>query len=155
MECDNCTVEIGVELHQYACRKCRYTEVRQLKFPTLKKVLGYKNDAIIARILKDHNKLTLYQAELLFQDTLCYLWLANKFNKIPPPPRIDKVWHIFIIFMKDYEQFCYKYFGRMIYHRPRKQDDKVDDIGKQKRVLGLLNKHMRDRLSMSRNWRFK
>jgi len=31
---------------------------------------------------------------------------------------LDEMWHTFLLYSIDYERFCQKYFGEMIYHQP-------------------------------------
>ncbi len=42
---------------------------------------------------------------------------------------VDIIWHQFIIFTKEYHEFCYKFFGRYLHHVPETSSTpiKVDD----------------------------
>lgn len=37
---------------------------------------------------------------------------------------LDEMWHTFLMFTKDYREFCYEYFGVMIDHEPMKRAEK-------------------------------
>lgn len=105
-----------------------------MKLPELNTLLEYKNPAVLKLYVQNHpdNKLS---AEDAFQESLKYLWLAQK-HKIDKtnnpdhpelPPRcvmlqsmreIDEMWHEFILFTKDYSDFCQHYFGTYMHHMP-------------------------------------
>lgn len=39
-------------------------------------------------------------------------------NNLTPSPKIDAIWHEFIIHTKDYHEYCMSTFGRFIHHNP-------------------------------------
>jgi hypothetical protein len=41
--------------------------------------------------------------------------------------KVDAVWHQFILFTKNYEQFCNDYLGRFLHHFPNLDKDKRDN----------------------------
>jgi hypothetical protein len=49
-------------------------------------------------------------------------------GRITPSRKLDEVWHDFILFTKDYQEFCIKYFGKMIHHKPSLMDSKEKEI---------------------------
>ncbi len=62
-----------------------------------------------------------------FEDTKLYLYLcATNTTPIAPPPKIDEMWHNFILFTLDYEEFCLTRFGRFIHHRPRRRGESLE-----------------------------
>ena len=58
---------------------------------------------------------------------------------------IDEMWHTFILFTRDYHNFCYKYFSRFIHHTPLTYLEKKDFQGnllrnKKNTILDIKNK---------------
>ncbi len=43
---------------------------------------------------------------------------------------IDEMWHTFLMYSKDYEEFCYKYFGKMMHHEPIERAKKMEVINR-------------------------
>lgn len=105
-----------------------------MKLPELNALLQYQNPAVLKLYVQNYpdNKLS---AEDAFQETLKYLWLSKKHqherqsqpDNSELPPRcimlqsmreIDQMWHEFILFTKDYCQFCEDYFGEYLHHMP-------------------------------------
>jgi len=86
--------------------------------PTKETALAYRNDAVIERIAQDNN-LTQEQAESIFMDTLRFLWVASVADgPVSPTKAIDKGWHAFILFTRDYAHYCEQHLGQMIHHQP-------------------------------------
>src|SRR5689334_9584208 len=92
---------------------------------SLQDVLAYSNDAVIERYQKDFG-ISPAEATLLFSDVKRFLWLASVEGVVAPPPKIDEGWHTFIIFTLDYKNFCERYFGRFMHHRPSRPTDVPD-----------------------------
>ncbi len=93
------------------------TKMRQA--PSIKEVLSYKNSAVTDRYQK---KLALSpgEANQLFEDVLRFLWVKSVTKEpITPSQKIDDGWHNFILFTKDYANFCSRYFGKFIHHTPK------------------------------------
>lgn len=93
--------------------------------PPINKVMGYKNEAVVKRLEKDL-KLRPAAAQQLFQDMLRFLYIsrATDVRPISPPHMIDEAWHTFIIYTKDYLDFCFEYFDEFIHHRPHRPGEK-------------------------------
>jgi len=84
----------------------------------LKEVLSYKHPGVIGKLQAEMG-MSKKEAELLFQDTLKFLWLCgNEPGKFSPSQKIDEAWHRFILFTKDYHEFCNRFFGKYIHHGP-------------------------------------
>jgi hypothetical protein len=105
-----------------------------MKLPSLDELLEYKNPAVLKLYVQNYPDKKL-SAEDAFQETLKYLWLSKKHqyelqqqpNNTALPPRcimlqsmreIDQMWHEFILFTKDYTEFCHEYFGEYLHHLP-------------------------------------
>jgi hypothetical protein len=109
------------------------------KIPTIQKVLQYKNPYVIQRYQRDFPD-KQHLAEELFTELLKYLWLGRKlqyekeqYEKERKPVNsaldfdfsmhkemldIDHMWHTFILFTKEYTDFCQQYFCKYIHHAP-------------------------------------
>ena len=90
----------------------------------LEDVLRYENDEVVQRFAADHH-VSVADAEELFLETKRWLWLCATRIDGPRIPllsearAIDMMWHTFIIFTKDYADFCTEYFGVFVHHHPR------------------------------------
>ena len=71
---------------------------------------------------------TLDEATELFLETKRWLWLcayqAETGSSISVPlfsemNAIDRCWHLFLLFTRDYAAFCERYFGFFIHHEPQ------------------------------------
>ena len=93
---------------------------------TLENALNYKNDDVISRFNKIFN-ISEQQSLLLFEETKKWLWLCYK--TMEPTSKtsdlidysmlmIDEMWHNFILFTKDYEEYCIDKFGFYLHHKP-------------------------------------
>lgn len=139
----NCT--ISCDLHRTG-KKARGST-------SLRRILRYKNEAVIVKIMSKL-KLSREDAVILFEDTLRFLWLSDKFGGLAPPGPIDEGWHTLILFTMDYQKFCHKYFGRFLHHRPnRPEDPPIDKPAMTNRLHALVAEHLGDELSA--NWELK
>lgn len=74
-------------------------------------------DFLIEKFAKDHGY-THEDARSLFEDVKKFLLLGSLVEASPAPSLpIDQMWHSFILFTKDYAEFCSK-VGGFIHHRP-------------------------------------
>ena len=54
-----------------------------------------------------------------------FIYLSAYYEmSLTPSPKVDLVWHEFILFTRTYAQFCQKHFQRFIHHQP---DDDVNN----------------------------
>lgn len=105
-----------------------------MKLPILEELLQYKNPAVLKLYQQNYPDNTL-SADIAFEETLKYLWLLKKHTMefddhrhndhfptecfMPRSMReVDEMWHEFILFTKDYTDFCMHYFGEYIHHLP-------------------------------------
>lgn len=94
---------------------------------TIEALKSYQNDALIHRFLETWN-LPWEEAQELFEETKKWLWLSaysqeRKGEAIElaisqSTKLIDEMWHTFILFSKDYHDFCEQYFGYYLHHYP-------------------------------------
>jgi len=96
--------------------------------------IRYRNSEVILRFVDEYRVPPDY-AEEVFEETLKWLWLlASSFEEgveahlaiYPIIGAIDEMWHTFLLYTEDYEEFCSHYLGRFIHHVPTKQEDKKD-----------------------------
>jgi len=76
-------------------------------------------DRLAARItIAEH--VDHHEAELIMDDGLAFLrdCAVNPEQRLSPSPRADLGWHTFILFTKDYAEFCQRIAGRFIHHVP-------------------------------------
>ncbi len=88
----------------------------------LEDVLRYENSEVVKRFGVDHG-VSMEEAQDVFLETKRWLWLcASEPARIPLLSEarvIDLMWHTFLLFTRDYAQFCERYFGAFIHHYPR------------------------------------
>lgn len=105
-------------------------------FPTLEEVMAYRHPDVVARFLKSWN-LPQDEAEAIFDDLKRWLWVSamSKKDELSGEPSlrmailnsmvlVDDMWHAFILFTKDYTQFCVDHFGFYLHHGPTTQAEK-------------------------------
>jgi len=88
--------------------------------------LDYEAPFLIEKLVKDHMVDTPAEAEALFVEVKRYLVIAA----LDPEKswhmyslRIDECWHQFILFTRQYVEFCKLYFGRYVPHAPSNSPD--------------------------------
>ena len=92
--------------------------------PKYEDIQLYRNDDVIEKFI-DEFKVTKEEASEIFSETLKFLYFAHIGHSIGQNAIItestliiDKMWHVFILFTKEYTNFCEKYFGRYLHHQP-------------------------------------
>ena len=94
---------------------------KTLSSPEGAAALSYEAPFLIEKLLKDHIVETAEEAEALFVEVKRYIVLARSDrtkNWTMHSRRIDEVWHQFILFTKEYGEFCQRYFGNYVHHSP-------------------------------------
>lgn len=88
---------------------------------------GYQHPVLRNKLQADLG-LTPEQADALFEDVKRFLALCvSTPQSLAPTKTLDKGWHAFILFTKDYAQFCKDYCGRYVHHQPEDPFAKVKD----------------------------
>ncbi len=107
----------------------------------LAKALSYSNARLLERYKRNHPNNRL-PAENALDELIKYLWLCAKHrqdrstfpdnedlnfpcNMYPEMKEIDDMWHTFLLFTQDYQDFCYTYLGHFIHHLPKNPNDIV------------------------------
>ncbi len=116
-----------------------------MNLPNLNKLMSYKNNKIISRYRKDYPTAKM-NAEEALQEFMKFVWLCHK-HRVEKKIRaddnslnfscaihaemsdIDNMWHTFLLFTKDYHDFCNHYLdGVFFHHEPlMNSDDNVFD----------------------------
>lgn len=94
---------------------------------TLEQLKHYKNEAVVQRFLETW-ALPLDEGDDIFEETKKWLWLSVYNDELgkdkitlaisPSIKLLDEMWHTFILFTKDYHDFCQEYFGYYLHHFP-------------------------------------
>lgn len=98
----------------------------------LNDVLAYRNERVIDGFV-DRIDVPRAEAERIFVETLRWLWYIANTTPTPANPEahvidrplliIDEMWHTFILYTRDYADFCGQMFGRFIHHDPGPKGD--------------------------------
>lgn len=114
-----------------------------MPLPQLETILAYNQSDVIERYRRDFPKNSL-KAEEAFEEMLKYLWLTQKHRadteKNPnnldlkfscdmhkEMSEIDDMWHTFLLFTKEYTDFCHNYFNCYIHHYPNTHPRDLND----------------------------
>ncbi|WP_102396674.1 glycine-rich domain-containing protein [Enterovibrio norvegicus] len=79
------------------------------------------NSVIKKKVANKYPHLTDQDLMLVIDGLKEYLTICNQANKkqvAMPSQVVDVAWHEFILFTKEYQQFCDKAFGRFLHHTP-------------------------------------
>ncbi len=88
----------------------------------LRRVMAYNNEGVVKRISKDTG-CTHEEAVAIFEDTKRFLYLCGVYNGgFAPSVKVDDGWHSFILYTKDYFDFCMNFFGKIVHHYPNGDD---------------------------------
>lgn len=115
-----------------------------MKTPTLEEVLEYSNRDVVYRFKKNYS-LSWEEAEDIFEQVKKWLWLANyrRQNGIREGLSIDlslvvidEMWHNFVLFTKEYTQFCMDYFGYYLHHGPATEEEEREHKARFQSLVG-------------------
>ncbi|MET7534409.1 glycine-rich domain-containing protein [Streptomyces goshikiensis] len=76
---------------------------------------------LIEKLLKERIVDETAEAELLFREVKRYFVMAHEHPERSwqmHSLRVDEVWHQFILFTTEYEDYCRRFFGRYVHHVP-------------------------------------
>jgi hypothetical protein len=103
---------------------------------SLDEVLAYRHPAVVRRYAKEHGA-TLGEAEAVFQETLKWLYLCYRgiiagpesvgCPMTPEIAQLDEMWHTFMLFTRDYADFCERYFGFFLHHVPNEDEEETPE----------------------------
>lgn len=102
-------------------------KTQQVEFPNnaaqIETVLAWRCEKVVSRISKNCD-LSLHEAAQVFSDVKLFLFLTRLENKpLTPTLKIDKAWHEFLVFTKEYREFCLEVLGAFIDHCPTDDDE--------------------------------
>lgn len=95
---------------------------------SLDEAAAYPGD-LPQRVFIRHHRISSASAQVLWVDTLRWLWLGA-YHRIDPGPKpkalhiyralipIDEMWHAFILCTQSYHDFCSHSFGEFLHHEP-------------------------------------
>ncbi|STX81338.1 Uncharacterized conserved protein [Legionella busanensis] len=125
-----------------------------MEYPKLKSITAYKNDKVTLRYCKDYPNTKMHSEEAL-KELMKFIWLCLKHNsdkeKNPYNPLlnfsctihqemadIDNIWHTFLLFTRDYQNFCDQYLrGNFFHHEPITSKIKLNKNYEQELTLYL------------------
>lgn len=101
---------------------------------TLEEMIAYKHPNVVRRFAQEHPEFADH-AEQIFEDLMRFFWAGRvheQARKEQPQNEeldfiyimdeemkpIDQMWHIFLLYTKDYMKFCDEYFGEYLHHLP-------------------------------------
>lgn len=92
---------------------------RASQHPAARESFEYNHPLLVLR-LQEKEGLTEVEARALYVDLLRFLYLCGTYDEtLVPSKRVDTAWHHFILFTRDYDTFCRRYFGNFIHHSPQ------------------------------------
>jgi len=90
-------------------------------------LLSYRHEGVINRFARVHG-VSRGRSEVLFVETLKGVWLARRAREAAPSglvlsihPEIlgiDEMWHVFLLFTRDYAALCDAHLGGFVHHDP-------------------------------------
>jgi hypothetical protein len=84
---------------------------------------SHRRDQVVRRIARDHH-VRRATAERWFEELDKFLNIcAFAGAPVSPPSRVDKAWHTFILFTRDYASYCASRHGIFIHHDPYEKSD--------------------------------
>jgi hypothetical protein len=101
----------------------------------LDEVLAYRHSGVLRRYGREHHA-SPQEADEVFQQMLKLLYLGYRsaidetqgsgFTITTEIEKLDWIWHTFLMFTRDYADFCERHFGFFVHHVPG-EDDEDDD----------------------------
>ncbi|WP_427923853.1 glycine-rich domain-containing protein [Streptomyces sp. cg40] len=122
------TVETTEQLHPFSTTQ----QYRELISPVL-------YNRLVGRIEKDE-KMDRVLAERIMDSALGFLSLiaTNPGNDYSPSDHVDIGWHTFILYTRDYAEFCQRVAGRFIHHDPSDEEGVEYGTGNIARTVAAL-----------------
>ena len=112
------------------------------KVAALSDVMAYTNRHLLESFCASF-RVSEAEANMIFDEFKKFIWLCNarddqRVSIIDDPICIiDEMWHLFILYTKEYTAFCTKYFGRYCHHVPTTEEERRQLA--QKRRAGELS----------------
>ncbi len=126
---------------------------RSAKTP-LNKVMAYRFEPLIERLVEKKG-MSLTEATALYEDTLRFLYLCGTTPRaLAPSERIDLAWHEFLLFTREYQNFCRRMFGFFIHHNPRESGKRPKPDGASSVIKDTISAAKVTFGDLSANWDF-
>lgn len=90
-------------------------------------LMGFQHNHLYLKCLSDDVVFDKDNFEHLFVELKKFFYLSSK-SKLALPMtsiEVDNIWHQFILFTRDYFDFCEHIFGRYLHHSPNVKSDKT------------------------------
>jgi len=82
------------------------------------------NAFFIKRVQKANPEWSTVKINLLIEEYKQFMYLAGTSDEdCTPSQDVDKVWHEHILFTKDYYDYCNNIIGKIIHHKPEREND--------------------------------
>ncbi len=116
------------------------------------RLMAYEHPELILR-LEQKLEISAEKALSLFEDTKRFLYLCGAFpdGRWGPSQSIDRGWHEFIVYTRDYIKFCEDFFGRYIHHCPNSPNGQKDIMRSRRTITQALEIFG----NLSENWRYE
>jgi hypothetical protein len=118
-------------------------------FP-LSAALEYRNPDVVDSFLKTF-AMPRAEAELLFEDVRRWLWLAGRMEDRHSSLFVDagmllfdEMWHAFVLFTREYAEFCEQYVGRFCHHTPATRPMQLEIARRAREEPEELARHLRE-----------
>lgn len=110
-------------IHGTDCREQDEPIRRTNRSVNLALVLAFQFDPLVYRMV-DKYKWNEAESRECFEDLKKFLYMAVMADKpVAPTEKLDEMWHNFILYTMDYDEFCRTRLGIFVHHRPRRRDD--------------------------------
>lgn len=122
----------------------------------LTKVLAYKNCEVVRRF-REQYPVAEKEAQDIFRETKKWLWLlsaapaSGRLGVTDPILVLDEMWHAFLMYTREYHDFCQRYFGRFLHHAPTTH---AEMLRMQRRLASHPERVARE-LEASRRWQYQ
>lgn len=83
-------------------------------------LMAFQAPYLEERVLKLGLAKDKFEYHYLFDELKKFLWLSQTFKPTLSlfSLRVDEIWHQFILFTKQYQEFCQSFFGAYVHHLP-------------------------------------
>lgn len=96
-------------------------DIRDIEHLADSDVLSFEAPFLIDKLIQDGIADSVMESVALFTEVKRYLLLGQRHFDLTfamYSSRIDAAWHTFVLFTKEYAQFCQRYFGLFLHHIP-------------------------------------
>ncbi len=79
---------------------------------------------LFGRLAKENSELSEQEIQMILDDTIGFLKLCGEYAEIGmvPSENVDLGWHVFLMYTRDYQNFCRKSFGCFVHHEPNDKE---------------------------------